>query len=309
MNPNNEQSIDVYALVTNRIIELLESGTIPWQQPLREAGLPRNLLSKRPYRGINVFLLNSLQYDQNLFLTWKQIKTIGGSVLKGEKGHLVIFTKMVETDEMTKSNKPKLKPFLRYYKVFNISQCKDIPVELIPKEGELLAPALAFDLVVENMPNRPPVVNKEKEAYYQPKGDFINMPKIKSFKSIELYYGVLFHEMIHSTGHESRLNRKEVTGKIVFGSESYSLEELTAEMGACFLKSHCGMNIDDLSNNAAYIQNWLEQLRNEKRFIIQAAARAQKAVEYILNEKVEEQLTDIKEDVYIDPQEVEMVEE
>lgn len=300
MNPNIEQSIDVYSLVTNRIIELLEAGTIPWQKPWTSNGIPRNLLSKRPYRGINLLLLNSLNYDHNLFMTWKQIKTIGGSVIKGEKGHIVIFTKMVETSEMTKNNKPKLKPFLRYYKVFNISQCKDIPTTLLPSENELLCPVLAYDLIVENMPNRPPIIVKDKQAFYDPQGDFINMPKIKSFKSIEMYYGVLFHELIHSTGHMSRLNRKEVTGKIVFGSESYSLEELTAEMGACFLKSHSGIAIDDLSNNAAYIQNWLEQLRNDKRFIIHASACAQKAVEYILNEKVIEEHTDRQEEILVD---------
>lgn len=309
MNPNNEQSIDVYSLVTNRIIELLEAGTIPWQKPWNTSGIPRNLLSKRPYRGINLLLLNSLNYDQNLFLTWKQIKTIGGSVIKGEKGHVVIFTKMIETEEMGKNNKPKMKPFLRYYKVFNIQQCKDIPPALLPTEGEILSPILAFDLVVENMPNRPLIMVKHAQAYYDPQGDLINMPKVKSFKSIELYYGVLFHELIHSTGHLSRLNRKEVTGKIVFGSESYSLEELTAEMGACFLKSHCGITIDDLSNNAAYIQNWLEQLRNDKRFIIHASARAQKAVEYILNEKVEEELKDKQEETTLDESVLELMED
>jgi antirestriction protein ArdC len=176
MNPNIEQSTDVYSLVTNRIIELLEAGTVPWQHPWTSSGIPRNLLSKRPYRGINLFLLNSLNYDHNLFMTWKLIKTIGGSVIKGEKGHMVIFTKMVETGEMTKENKPKLKPFLRYYKVFNISQCKDIPVALLPSENELLSPMLAYDLIVENMPNRPSIVVKDKQAFYDPQGDFINMP-------------------------------------------------------------------------------------------------------------------------------------
>jgi antirestriction protein ArdC len=307
MNPNIEQSIDVYSLVTNRIIELLEAGTVPWQKPWTTSGIPRNVLSKRPYGGINLLLLNALNYDQNLFLTWKQIKTIGGSVIKGEKGHLVIFTKMIETEEMGKNNKPKMKPFLRYYKVFNIRQCKDIPAALIPTENELLCPVLAYDLVVENMPNKPPIVVKEKQAFYDPQGDFINMPKIKSFKSVEMYYGVLFHELIHSTGHQSRLNRKEVTSRIVFGGESYSLEELTAEMGACFLKSHCGINIDDLSNNAAYIQNWLEQLRNDKRFIIHASARAQKAVEYILNEKVEGELKDKQDESLIDENALELL--
>lgn len=304
MEPKQEQSIDVYSLVTNRIIELIETGTIPWRKPWTEKGIPRNLISKRPYRGINLLLLNSLNYDHNLFLTWKQIKTIGGSVIKGEKAHLVIFTKMVETEERTKNDKPKLKPFLRYYKVFNIEQCKDLPVEFMPKENESHTNILFCDEVVENMPSRPKIQFKSKEAYYQPDKDFINMPKSNSFETIEEYYGVLFHELIHSTGHESRLNRKEVIEKIVFGSESYSLEELTAEMGACFLKSHCGLNIEDLSNNAAYIEHWLERLKNDKRFIVHASARAQKAVEYILNDKPEMEETDHKDEIYVEKEEL-----
>lgn len=304
MEPKQDQSIDVYSLVTNRIIELIEAGTIPWRQPWTEKGIPRNLISKRPYRGINLMLLNSLNYTHNLFLTWKQIKTIGGSVIKGEKGHLVIFTKMVETEERTKNDKPKLKPFLRYYKVFNVEQCKDLPIEFMPKENESHTNILFCDEVVEKMPNRPKIQFKWKEAYYQPDKDLINMPKSNSFETIEEYYGVLFHELIHSTGHESRLNRKEVIEKIVFGSESYSLEELTAEMGACFLKSHCGLNIEDLSNNAAYIEHWLERLKNDKRFIVHASARAQKAVEYILNDKPETDDTDHKDEVYVEKNEV-----
>jgi antirestriction protein ArdC len=219
MEQNFEKSVDVYSLVTNRIIELLNAGTIPWQQSWTQGGIPRNLISKRPYRGINMLLLNSLNFPHNLFLTWKQIKTVGGSVIKGEKGHIVVFNKMLEKKDSDKGEKVF---FLRYYKVFNIDQCKELPVEFMPKETDAHAPILLCDDVIENMENKPKIVFKEKEAYYQPKGDFINMPKIKSFHTIEDYYGVLFHELIHSTGHESRLNRKEVTGKIIFGCCLYS---------------------------------------------------------------------------------------
>lgn len=307
MNTNIEQSIDVYSLVTNRIIELLEAGTIPWQKPWTSSGIPRNLLSKRPYRGINILLLNSLNYTNNLFLTWKQIKTIGGSVLKGEKGHIVIFTKMIETDEMTKNNKRKLKPLLRYYKVFNIEQCVDIPIELIPTLKAPLLPLYICEDVIANMQNKPVIKFDGDNAFYHPALDYINMPNIHKFNTIEEYHGVLFHELIHSTGHPNRLNRKEINEPIVFGSESYSIEELTAEMGSCFLKSHCGLNIDNLANNAAYIQNWLELLRDDKRFIIQASTRAQKAVEYILNENIEE-LMDKSIETLIEENEMELIE-
>lgn len=285
---NNEKSIDIYALVTNRIIELLEQGTIPWRMPWTERGIPRNLISKRPYRGINTLLLNSLDFEHNLFLTWKQIKTVGGSVLKGEKGHFIVFNKMIEkTIEEQGTPKIDRQFFLRYYKVFNIVQCKDLPIEFMPKENEAFGQIATCDMIVEDMQNRPPILVKGKEAFYSPKEDIINMPPIKSFGNAESYYSVLFHELVHSTGHESRLNRKEITEKIVYGSEQYSLEELTAEIGACFLKSYSALPIEDLSQNAAYIQNWLQILKNDKRFILKASSRAQKAVEYILNIKSE----------------------
>jgi hypothetical protein len=130
--------------------------------------------------------------------------------------------------------------FLRYYKVFNIAQCKDLTKEFLPKENEEHARLAHCEVIVDDMQNRPRIQVKGKEAYYQPKDDFINMPPIKSFRNAESYYAVLFHELVHSIGHESRLNRKEVTEKVVFGSESYSLEELTAEIGACFLNHSPG---------------------------------------------------------------------
>jgi antirestriction protein ArdC len=293
MENNNEKSIDVYALVTNRIIELMEQGTIPWQKPWMSSGPPKNLLSKRPYQGVNVLLLNSLEYTHNLYLTWKQIKTIGGSVLKGEKGHFVVFNKMVEK---TVNDKVESTFFLRYYKVFNIDQCKDIPKELIPAENTDIAPIVECNLVYENMKQKPQLVCKENEAYYSPKLDIVNMPKLKTFKSIEEYYGVLYHELIHSTGHESRLHRKEIVDKLAFGTKGYSLEELVAEIGSCFLIAHTGLPMDMYKNSASYIENWLAKLKDDKRFIFKASSRAQKAVEYILNVEVAELVENNPED-------------
>ncbi|MBK7764501.1 MAG: DUF1738 domain-containing protein [Bacteroidetes bacterium] len=286
METNIEKSIDVYSLVTNRIIELLEAGVIPWQKPWTEKGIPENCISQRPYRGINSLLLNSLSYDHNLFLTWKQLKTLGGSVLKGEKGHLVVFTKILEKEE---DGKIKRQPFLRYYKVFNIAQCKDLPNAFLPEENVVHEKLAHFEEIGDTMPNRPLIKFGGNEAYYHSVKDYINMPSIKKFKGAEAYYGVLFHELVHSTGHQSRLNRKGITEKNVFGSEQYSLEELVAEIGACFLKSYSGIPINGLENEAAYIQNWLEVLRNDKRFIIKASSFAQKAVEYIMNAQVEKE--------------------
>lgn len=282
-NNNQKKTVDVYELVNNRIIQLLEAGTIPWQKPWTDRGLPMNAISKRAYRGINVLILNTLDFEHNLFLTWQQIKDNGGSVLKGEKGQFVVFTKMIEVAKAGTDEKEK-KSILRYYKVFNIAQCKDLPESLIPKKDEKpFEPFLECLAIVECMQNKPKIVHKKNEAFYVPSEDYINMPKMKSFKSNEDYFGVLYHELIHSTGHSSRLNRKEICENPAFGTEPYSLEELTAEMGACYLKSYSGLPIADMSNNAAYINGWLQKFKSDKRILIKAASRAQQSVEYILN--------------------------
>lgn len=285
MNDNNTQVFtDVYTLVTNRIIELLEAGTVPWRKPWTDAGVPQNLISKRAYRGINVFLLTSLDYEQNLFLTWKQIKDINASVNKGEKGHMVVFQKPLEKKVENEGEQPvKKKNMLRYYKVFNIAQCKDIPEGFMPKAGVPVEPMLECLAIVAGMRNAPKIINKKNEAFYNPKEDYINMPKMKQFENSLGYYSVLFHELIHSTGHQSRVGRKEIYDNPKFGTEDYSMEELTAEIGACYLKSFVGLPIEVLDNHAAYIKGWLEILRNDKRFIVYAASRAQHGVEYILN--------------------------
>jgi antirestriction protein ArdC len=283
-NQKQTEQIDVYALVTNRIIELLEAGTVPWRQPWTSKGVPRNLLTKRPYQGVNVLLLNALPFEHNLFLTWKQIKTIGASVNKGEKGHIVVFTKMIEVPEGTEMKK---KFFLRYYKVFNVAQTSGINAALLPPEDYVFDKITTCDLIVEGMPNPPMIMPGGEQASYTPGTDIVAMPPIKSFNGAEPYYSVLFHELIHSTGHESRLKRKEVVEKIVFGSESYSLEELVAEIGACYLKSYSGIMEKGFDNSVAYIQHWLEVFKNDKRMIVYASSKAQKAVDYILNLPVE----------------------
>ena len=284
----DKKPIDVYQLVTDRIIELLEQGTVPWRQGWTDKGLPMNAISKRPYRGINMMLLNACDYAHNLFLTWKQIKTISASVIKGEKGIPVVFTKMLEK-EVVKGGKKEIekRPILRYYKVFNIAQCTDIPEPFMPKEngGAVLLPGCAS--IIEGMKDAPQIVHKKPGSFYLPSQDYINMPRMKTFESSEDYYSTLFHELIHSTGHQSRLARKEVCQNPKFGTEMYSLEELVAEIGSCYLKSYCGLSIADMSNNAAYIKSWLSVFENDTRILIKAASRAQQAVEYILNPKVE----------------------
>jgi len=278
-------SKDVYEIVTNTIIEKLEEGVVPWQQPWREIGVPRNYVTKRPYRGLNLLLLNALAYPYNEFLTFRQVQDLGGRVSKGEKGHLVILWLWLDDDKAREENdeaKPRKRPMLRYYHVYNIAQCTGI---YLPKPERSISqdPIFQCESLIHDMPNRPKIVHNENEAYYHPVADYINMPKPEMFDRREKYYSTLFHELVHSTGHESRLNRKELVEITAFGSEVYSMEELTAEIGACFLTSYAGIALDNLRNHVAYIKGWLSKLREDKKLIVHASAQAQKAVDYILN--------------------------
>ena len=296
MNDKTQPPIDVYALVTNQIIELLNAGTIPWRKTWKDGIFPMNIISKRPYRGINLMLLSSLEYVQPLFLTWKQLKTVSASVKRGEKGHMVVFSKMLEkTNEQGKVEK---RPILRYYRVFNVEQCTDIPAAFLTDVPSLInndfQPLERCAAILKEMKDAPKLQHKKNEAYYSPSLDIINLPKQSSFESSEEYYGTLFHELIHATGHEKRLNRKEIAENPAFGSQPYSVEELVAEIGCCYLKSFTGLSIEALDNNASYINHWLGVLKEDKRFIIKAASRSQQAVEYILKtgidtKEVEEQ--------------------
>lgn len=281
MNQTKEK-VDVYALVTQLIIEQLKNGIIPWQKPWTGKGLPQNMVTKRPYRGINVWLLSSLNYPTNYYLSFKQVKEMGGSVKKGEKSHLVIFWKWLDhTDEET--GETVKTPLLRYYTVFNVDQCTGIE-EWIPKiEERLNEPIELCESIVSKMPQLPKIQFKESEAYYHPLEDYVNMPKQKTFVDSESYYTTLFHELIHSTGHFKRLNRKEVMQTARYGGDLYSVEELVAEIGACYLTSYAGIAKDQFKNNVAYIAGWLEVLRDDKRFIVYACAQAQKAADFILN--------------------------
>jgi antirestriction protein ArdC len=276
------QHIDVYQIVTNSIIEQLEHNVIPWQKPWTEAGYPQNLLTKAPYRGINNWLLGSLGYAQNYFLTWKQIKAVGGSVIKGEKGHIIVFWKKLDQNQPRSDESPKV--VLRYYKVFNIAQCDHLPeVFNTPCTPHTISTFGGCEEIIERMPNAPVIKHSKNQAYYNSDKDYINIPPEGLFTSLSSYYSTLFHELVHSTGHASRLNRKEIVEKDTFGSNQYSIEELTAQIGASYLNSIAGIGEREFQNDVAYIKGWIEVLKNDKRFIVYASGQAQKATDYILN--------------------------
>ena len=278
--------VDVYGIITNKVVEQLNNGTVPWRKPWTDAGLPKNIISGRHYRGMNLMLLATEGYEHNLFLSFKQVHDIGGKVKKGEKGHMVVYwnngEKKQDGAEQPEEGSEKKKAVLRYYYVFNIAQCENIPEKYLPTEREAkeLVPCEA---IVKGMPTCPVIKHKEQRAYYDPLEDYVNMPKKKSFKTDASYYATLFHELVHSTGHPLRLDRKGFVQMSERDGEAYSQEELVAEMGTCYLQSYAGIT-EEFEQSAAYIQGWLGVLKNDKRFLFQAAKAAQKAVDYILND-------------------------
>jgi antirestriction protein ArdC len=274
---------DVYQVITDRVIGLLESGTVPWHKPWKGGNeAPQNFLPRKFYRGINCFLLHSANYTSPFWLTLKQVNAIGARVKKGERSFPVVFWKILED---VQEGETKRIPFLRYYSVFNLAQCEGIPVPIHTGLERInrFQPIQKCEQVVTNMPKRPKIVHPAARACYSPLHDEVSMPLSFPFESAEAYYSTLFHELTHSTGHLSRLGRKEVSDPVEFGSERYSREELVAEMEAAFLCRHCEIGNKTVDRSAEYIERWLNGLKDDRKLMVHAAAQAHKASYFILN--------------------------
>ncbi|MDZ4784226.1 MAG: zincin-like metallopeptidase domain-containing protein, partial [Planctomycetia bacterium] len=212
-----------------------------------------------------------------------------GHIRKGEKGFPVVFWKWRAADdtETTEEGKPaRSAPLLRYYTVFNVAQCDDLPADRIPTVETVTHPFTPIEraeVVVHGYPQGPRLEHGYPGAWYRPSADLVGMPTPEQFTSPEEYYNTLFHELTHSTGHRERLARKGITDDIHFGSTSYSQEELVAEMGAAFLMGHCGLEQATLDNSAAYIDAWRQRLKADSRVVVFAAAQAQRAADLILS--------------------------
>ena len=276
-----------YDRITDRITALLEQGTVPWHKPwTARTGLPRNFVSQKPYRGINVFLLIAMCYESPLWLTCRQANRLGGSVRKGEKACPVVFWKQT-TYEDKQSGEEKKRRLLRFYHVFNVAQCEGLKFVPAPVETPVNGISKPEDIVA-NMPQRPEIKHGMTHAFYSPQEDCIGLPTRERFERTEDYYSTLFHELVHSTGHEKRLKRSTLTETAGFGSNPYCKEELIAEMGAAFLCGQAEIGERTIDNSAAYLKGWLEQLRQDKMLLVQAAAQAQKAADFILGRTFEE---------------------
>lgn len=279
-------SINVYELVTNRIIEQLENNIIPWEKPWSGTiDGAFNRVSKKPYSILNQMLL---KYDGE-YASFKQWKDLGGHIRKGEKSEIVVFWKMYPIKEKQDDGTEIIKtiPLLKYINVFHISQVDGVE-PLKQKVTHDIEPIDKAEKILNDYWNRENITIehvKGDKAFYSPMFDKIQLPLFEQFKQSEEYYSTAFHESIHSTMKTSRCNRQEYRkGKVVsFGSEEYSKEELVAEVGSAQLMNIVGIETTkSFRNSTAYIQSWLKVLRNDNKFIVSASSKAEKAVNYIL---------------------------
>jgi antirestriction protein ArdC len=265
----------VYQVITDRIMALLEKGVVPWHQPWNcGEQAPQNLVSRKHYRGVNVFLLNAMHYASPYWLTFRQAQQLGGYIKRGERACPVVFWKWLDVDDKATGEKQRI-PLLRYYSVFNVAQCDGITAPAIALPVREHSPVEAAEKIVAEMPKRPEIKHGLSRAFYSPVGDFVGMPTAEQFKAGEDYYSTIFHELSHSTGHESRLNRKGVSGTdgqwSSFGSNPYAKEEMVAEMGAAFLCAESGIAERTIESSAAYVSAWLQRLKNDSKLVVQAA--------------------------------------
>jgi antirestriction protein ArdC len=271
-----------YERITGVIIALLEQGTVPWHKTWKAStGWPRNLVTKKPYRGINVLLLWCGKYESPFWLTLRQANLLGGTVRKGEKACPVVFWKRLTVGEKDSPEEREI-PLLRYYHVFNVAQCEGLKNGHPSAPDGTAPPASKPEEIVANMPQKPAIKDGFTKAFYSPREDYVGMPGQARFEGSEQYYATLFHELIHATGHETRLNRSTLTEKAGFGSDPYCREELIAEIGAAFLCGQAEIAERTIDNSAAYVAEWLKRMKDDKKLIVQAAAQAQRAADFVL---------------------------
>lgn len=281
----------VYEIVTDRIIEQLESGVIPWNKPwtgLRNGAY--NRVTKKSYSLINQLLLKY----KGEYASFKQWNDLGGHVRKGEQSEIVVFWKVLPVEETKDNGTKEVKniPLLRYYNVFHISQVEGVE-PLKREELNEIEPIEEAEKILRNYVAREHITLEHKasnRAYYSPAMDLIHLPLMEQFSNANEYYSTAFHEATHSTMKASRCNREEDRkGKLVaFGSDEYSKEELVAEIGSANIMNILGIETQkSFCNSAAYIQSWIKVLKNDVRFIVSASSKAEKAVRFIMGDVAE----------------------
>lgn len=299
-----QQHVDVYQMVTDRVLEQIEQGIIPWHKPWSAATLSEDALaisytSRKPYSFLNQMLLGR----NGEWLTFNQVKERGGNIKKGAHAGIVVFykkyqvkkTKRVKDAEGNEVDKEVSStiPVLKYYHVFHIDDCEGIEskikVEEKPKESKV-QPIKRAEKIVKDYLKAQPLLKLHNDrpsnrAYYTPMWDEITVPMLSQYQEKEEYYSTLFHEMVHSTGHSTRLNREEGMGN-KFASHAYSREELVAELGSAMLCTNIKIDTEvAFKNSVAYIKGWASKLKEDTKAIVWAVSRAEKAARYILGER------------------------
>ena len=298
---NDRPKVTVYERVTERITQLLRQGVVPWQKPWNaHVGPPRNGVSGKFYRGLNVFLLSAAGFDSPWWFSPKQVNDLDGHIRKGEKVSWAHFFKPwipkgkpseateIDADEAEVSTRRPIL-IIRAYRVVNLDQCAGPGIDQFrarhPVEGPTRNdndPIAACEQIVAAMPDPPSVRHGGNRACYWPAADQISMPRRETFVGSEEYYSTLFHELTHSTGHPDRLNRRTLVAGAPFRSPTYTKEELVAEMGAAFLCAEAGIDDPTVENSAAYLGGWLTYLSSDPKALVIAGAQAQKAADYVL---------------------------
>lgn len=276
---------DIYAMVTDRIIEQLKNGIIPWEKPWTGGNGAWSRAT-----GKNYSFLNQLMLPRGEYATLKQINEAGGKVNKGAKSKQVVFWKMLHKTETNDAGEEVIKtiPMLRYYNVFNIET--DTNLERKYHKDEEASGVEAVD-GLERIKNdylaRSGVLFDEEygdRACYSPIMDKVVVPEKRQFENVAEYYSTVFHELGHSTGHHTRLGRISTSVVSAFGSEDYSREELVAELTACAVLANTGVETSaSFRNNSAYIQSWVHALKDDVKAIVWASSRAEKSYNLIMN--------------------------
>jgi antirestriction protein ArdC len=295
---------EIAAKLNAKIIAEMEKGVVPWHCPWNRNfanGKPYavNGVSKRAYTKCNYFFMNYLAtqvYDENEFFTWGEIQKLGGRIKQGAQGAIVVAYFMVKPQQAENAEdtveievaESDIKPrfALRYYYVYNRKDIEGLPP--VKVKNQEYKPLENFQIiesaenVIKNYITCPEIKHEGRQAFYSPAKDFVQVPKKELFKNEHSYYSTLFHELVHSTGSKKRLNRDF---GLQFGNEKYSKEELVAELGASYLRAYCGIDtLSEFQQSASYLDNWLKALKKDDKLFFEAATKAMKAVEYILNE-------------------------
>lgn len=297
---SNNITNNICEKVTEKLIEMIENGVTPWRKPWTGG----NNAAVSHTTGKEYSLLNQilLGFRGGEYLTFNQVKSEGGHVKKGAKSNMIVFwasstvRKVKDTDEDGNETVKTVTtqyamPILKYYNVFHIDDCEGIKRKHTKDVSEIREYDFEKDTEAEKVAfsyaNREGVelsIVESDRAYYRPSTDSVVVPLREQFESRSEFYSTLFHELTHSTGHSSRLDRFGKDVSMAARKKEYSREELVAEIGAATSLSMLGINDDESdANSAAYLKGWVSFLKNDNRAFIVAAGKAEKAVNMIFN--------------------------